>query len=187
MDALDALLTRSSIGGLTDPAPDEATLTDAFRAALRAPDHRMLRPWRYLVVRGDARTALGQAFLQAALKDTPDLGETERNRLLAMPLRAPLIVVAVLSPRVDDKVPEYEQVLSAGAAVQNFLLAVHAAGFAAMWRTGWMAVHPTVHAALGLQAGETIAGFVYCGTASSASRTPASLPLAEFVREWTGA
>ena len=184
MDALTALLTRSSIGGLTEPAPDAEALYAAFRAALRAPDHRMLRPWRYLTVSGEGRQALGQAFLQAGLQDNPSLGETERNRLLAMPLRAPLIVVAILSPRTDEKVPEYEQVLSMGAAIENFLVALHAQGYAGMWRTGWMAEHAAVKSALGLQAGETIAGYVYCGVAASPPRAATPLAVDDFVRAW---
>ena len=184
MEALDALVSRRSIGGLTDPAPDDAVLQRAFQAALRAPDHRLLRPWRYLVIRGEGRVRLGEAFLAAGLEDNPELGETERNRLLAMPLRAPLIIVAVMSLKVDDKVPEYEQILSAGAAVQNLLLALHAQGFASMWRTGWMAEHARVLAALGLQPGERIAGFVYAGTESGVSRIPSPLAVEDFVQTW---
>jgi nitroreductase len=187
MDALTALLTRSSIGGLSEPAPDADALDTAFRAALRAPDHRLLRPWRYLTIRGEGRQALGQAYLAAGLHDNPALGETERNRLLAMPMRAPLIVAAILSPRTDDKVPGYEQLLSMGAAVENFLVALHAQGYAGMWRTGWMAEHPLVKAALGLQPDEMIAGYVYCGTAASPARTATPLNVADFVQPWPSA
>ncbi|HEX5278341.1 MAG TPA: nitroreductase [Fluviicoccus sp.] len=184
MEALTALLTRSSIGGLSEPAPDADALDAAFRAALRAPDHRMLRPWRYLTIRGEGRQALGEAYLAAGLHDNPDMGETERNRLLAMPLRAPLIVAAIMSPRVDDKVPEYEQMLSMGAAIENFLLALHAKGYAGMWRTGWMAEHPMVKAALGLQSGEMISGYLYCGSAVSPVRAAVPLNVDDFVQPW---
>ncbi len=187
MEALDALMTRCSIGGLIEPAPDEASLQRALEAALRAPDHRLLRPWRFLTIRGEGRLRLGEVFLEAGLLDNPNLGDTERQRLLAMPLRAPLLVVAVMSPKADDKVPAIEQVLSAGAAVQNLLLALHAQGFAAMWRTGWMAEHQAVRQSLGLAAGEGIAGFVYVGTAASPARMPVRLPLADYVRTWPSA
>lgn len=186
MEALEALLTRTSVGGLIAPAPEREVLDLAFAAALRAPDHRMLRPWRFLTVSGAARERLGEVFLAAGLADNPGLADAERNRLLAMPLRAPLLVVAILSPRADDKVPFQEQVLSAGASVQNLLLALHASGFAAMWRTGWMAEHPAVKAALGLSGDEQVVGFVYTGTAASPPKTPVTLPAESFVADWTG-
>lgn len=184
MQTLDALMTRTSVGGLVEPAPDAVTLDKAFAAALRAPDHRLLRPWRYLTVAGEAREQLGEVFLAAGLQDNPELGDTERKRLLAMPLRAPLIIVAVVAIRQDEKVPEVEQVLSTGASVQNLLLALHDQGYAAMWRTGWMAEHPRVKAALGVAPAEHIAGFVYAGTAGGPQRAPSTPVVRDFVAAW---
>ena len=117
MDTLTALLTRTSQGALTEPAPSADVLNHAFQAALRAPDHRLLRPWRYLVIDGEARLRLGELFVQAGLQDNPALTEVEQQRLLKMPLRAPMIVVAITVAKDDPKVPFVEQILSTGAAV----------------------------------------------------------------------
>lgn len=186
MDTLSALVNRTSQGALIDPAPSADVLDKAFQAALRAPDHRMLRPWRYLVIDGDARQRLGEVFLQAGLQDNPALVDVEQQRLLKMPLRAPMIVVAITVNKEDPKVPPVEMVLSTGAAVQNFLLAMHAQGFGSMWRTGWVVEHSTVRQALGLQAHEHIAAFVYLGTPATAAKTPVLLPVSDFVSHWKG-
>lgn len=186
MDTLTALVSRTSQGALIEPAPSAEVLDKAFQAALRAPDHKLLRPWRYLVISGEARQRLGEVFLQAGLQDNPALVDVEQQRLLKMPLRAPMIMVAITVHKADPKVPDVEQVLSTGAAVQNFLLAMHAQGFGSMWRTGWVVEHALVKQALGLQANESIAGFVYLGTPATAPKTPVLLPVSDFVSHWKG-
>ncbi|MBP8020162.1 MAG: nitroreductase [Agitococcus sp.] len=185
MDTLTALLTRTSQGALTEPAPSADVLNTAFQAALRAPDHRLLRPWRYLVIGGEAMKRLGEIFLEAGLQDNPALTEVEQQRLLKMPLRAPMIVVAITVAKDDPKVPLVEQILSTGAALQNFLLAIHAQGFASMWRTGWVTEHAHIRTALGLLTNESIAGFIYLGTAANAPRQPTLLTVNDFVQQWS--
>ena len=186
MDTLTALLTRTSHGALTEPAPNSAVLNQAFQAALRAPDHRMLRPWRYLIIDGEARQRLGEYFLQAGLQDNAQLADVEQQRLLKMPLRAPMIIVAITTFKEDAKVPMIEQTLSTGAAIQNFLLALHAQGFASMWRTGWVTEHPIIKQALAIQNNEQIAGFVYVGTAATVLKTPILLNVDDFIQTWQG-
>ena len=186
MDAIQTMLTRRSRGQLSRPVPPPEVLDKAFACALRAPDHRMLRPWRYLTIQDDALVALGNVFVKASLADKPGLESPEIERLRNMPQRAPLIVVVITSHHDDAKVPRDEQVLSTGAAVQNFLLALHAQGYAAMWRTGPLAAHPVVMAALGLTTGESIAGFVYAGTGMAEAKPQAPLVKDDFVLEWRG-
>ncbi|PTQ88427.1 nitroreductase family protein [Agitococcus lubricus] len=184
MDTLTALMTRSSQGALTEPAPANSVLQQAFQAALRAPDHRLLRPWRFLVIEAKAREQLGEYFLQAGLAENPALSDVEQQRLLKMPLRAPMIVVAITSFKQDDKVPPVEQTLSTGAAVQNFLLAIHAQGFASMWRTGWVTEHKIIKNALSVTEHEQIAGFIYLGTPVNPPKQTVLLAVDEFVKTW---
>lgn len=186
METLDAILSRVSQGKLAEPAPDAAALEKAFACALRAPDHRVLRPWRYLVLRGDALRQLGEVFVDAMRAADPGLDQAEVERLRKMPQRAPLIVVAVTVHKQDPKVPDEELLLSTGAAVQNFMLALHDLGYATMWRTGPLAKAPLVRAALGLNGQESIAGFVYAGTAANEPRRIVPLDVNEFVSEWKG-
>jgi nitroreductase len=183
MDALEALLTRSSVGVLQAPAPGAEVLQKVFAAALRAPDHRMLRPWRFITIQGDGLNALGELFVSASRTARPEIEAAEVARLRAMPLRAPMIIVAVATFKDDPKVPHWEQMMSTGAAVQNLLVALHAEGFGSMWRTGSITENADIKQALGLSVADMIVGFVYVGTPGAEKKiTP--LNTADFVRSW---
>lgn len=167
MQAIDLLLTRHSARALTEPAPDAGALELIFASATRAPDHGRLRPWRFIVVRGEARARFGE-LLAAHLKrtraeSTPESLERERHKAW----RAPLIVVVAARCNLEvKKVPPIEQILSAGAAAHAMMLAASALGFGAMWKTGGAAYDPEVKSALGLASTDAIVGFLYLGTAS---------------------
>lgn len=184
MQTIDALLSRRSRGLLGDPPPPPELLAQAFAAALAAPDHRLLRPWRYLVIEGEGLHELGEVFAHAARVDNPSLDIHEAERLRKMPLRAPMIIVAITVLKEDPKVPRDELLLSTGAAVQNLLLALHAGGYGAMWRTGPMAAHEQVRAALGIGSHELIAGFVYAGTPEGQVKPRVAPESVHFVRQW---
>lgn len=184
MDALTALHSRVSVSRLTDPAPDQAALDNMFRAAMRAPDHGLLRPWRFLVLRGPARERLGELFMQAALLDEPDMTPEKLDKLRGKPLRAPMIIVGISSPRDHPKIPVWEQQLAAGAAIDNLLIAAHAQDIGAIWRTGPMATHDTVTSGLGLTAQEGILGFIYLGTPDGPRRPHKKEDFTPYVQDW---
>ena len=184
MNALESLLTRSSAPRLEGPEPAPEQLDKICRAALRAADHAMLRPWRFLIVRGESRERLGGLFVEAALASNPDMNSREQERLRAKTLRAPLIIVVVASHVEHPKVPAIEQDLSAGAAAQNMLNAAFAQGVGAMWRTGSMAYDPHVMKGMGLAVNEKIIGFLYLGAIIGGARSPRSEDPAEYFREW---
>lgn len=164
MEALEALHTRASVAALDDPAPSEDQLTAMLKAASRAPDHGLMRPWRFLVIRGEARHRLGEVMVEAARLREPGITVEFLDRERNKPLRAPLLVVIAAKPRERRGVPEIEQLLAAGAAAENIMLAAHAFGFGAMWRTGDAAYDERIKAALGLEPGDAIVGFLYIGT-----------------------
>jgi nitroreductase len=189
VDAIEAILTRTSVRRAVEPAPEGADLELLLRAALRAPDHGLLRPWRFVLVRGEALDRLGEVFARALAARRPDAPEEDLARERAKTRRAPLLLVVVSRPRAGvANVPVVEQVLSAGAAAVNVLLAAHALGYGAMWRTGAAAYHPLVHDALGLDPEESIVGFLYLGTPadSAGPPRPPEPEMAQFVSEWTG-
>jgi nitroreductase len=174
---LDFLLQRRSVSAalLGEPGPDAGQLDGILRAAIRVPDHKALAPWRFIVFEGAARQSFGArlAAIHAARKPDDARGiETERSRLT----RAPLVIAVISSPKPSDRVPEWEQLLSAGAACQNILHAAHALGFAAQWVTEWISYDDAVKQLLNLADGERVAGFVYIGTASE---KPMERPRAE--------
>jgi nitroreductase len=168
MNVLEAIKTRRSIGKmLPDKRPTRAQLEVLLEAACQAPNHHMVEPWRFYVLAGDTRAELGQIMaksLEAKLDDTTSEKaqaalEKERNKLF----RAPVVIVAAsLKPSIS-KAKDIENVEAVSAAVQNMLLAAHAMGLAAMWRTGDPAYDPAVKSYLGLEPEEHIVAFVYLG------------------------
>ncbi|KPP97695.1 nitroreductase [Marinobacter sp. HL-58] len=179
---MDALMNRASEPRLCAPAPDAQTLEKAFACAARAPDHALLRPWRYLVIEGEeALAALGDLFVSTCSADASD---KEREKLRNKATRAPMIIVGIASHSNHPKVPEIEQTMSAAVGMGYLLLALEAAGYGAMWRTGGLAYHPEVARGLGLDDHEIITGFLYTGSISS-NKPPVPRPhQTEFVRRW---
>jgi nitroreductase len=186
MDALTALTTRTSAGQLVEPAPDAAQLEKILAAAQRAPDHGRLRPWRFFVVRGAAREKFGAVMADSLKRRDPECGEDRLAAERAKPLRAPLIVVVGARLKTDlPKVPAVEQVLAAGAAADNVMLAAHALGFGCTWKTGPAAYDNAVKAAFGLGPDDALVGFMYLGTPARALAPPPP-PDAALATDWTG-
>lgn len=180
---IDALLNRSSESRLEGPAPDQKTLDDVFACAARAPDHALLRPWRYLVVEGDGLKALGELFEFTCDSNAP---QKQRDKLLRAPLRAPMVIVGIACHQVHPKVPEQEQTISAAVGMGYLLLALQSAGFGAIWRTGAMAHDLRVAEGLGLASHETITGFLYVGTVASPKPSVPRPDQTAFVSRWPG-
>lgn len=184
MDALDALINRVSVPRLVEPAPTAAQREQLFCAALRAPDHGQLRPWRFLTIEGEARQALGVLYANALTAKSADASEEALAKARNMPLRAPLLVVVIAHVQKHPKVPAQEQVVAAGCAAHAILLAAHAQGIGAVWRTGELSHDPYVDAGLGLADNEQIVGYLYIGTPERELRTPVPLAVEDFVRAW---
>jgi nitroreductase len=164
-DAIDLLKTRRSIKPieLQGPGPDAAELATLLTVASRVPDHGKLTPWRFIVFEGDARLAAGKKIAAVFRANRPDATadqiEFESRRLA----RAPMVVAVVSRAAPHVKIPEWEQVMSAGAAATSLVFAAYALGFAASWLTEWYAYDRSVLEALGIRAEERIAGFVHIG------------------------
>jgi nitroreductase len=169
MDALEALNTRATAKTYGETAPSKEQLAIVLQAAVRAPDHGRLRPWRFMLVEGDQRRKLGEILAAAALRRVPGLspGDLQRERDKAM--RAPLIIIVACRIVPGTKIPVIEQILAAGSAAQNILLALHALGFAAAWKTGEGAYDPEVKRALGFAADDHLVGFIYTGGGAGAT------------------
>jgi nitroreductase len=189
MDALEAIRTRHSVSPafLEGPEPDPATLEMLLDAAVRAPDHGCLRPWRLLIVRGEARTRLGEVLAEALAKRDPTADQAALAKERAKPLRAPLIVVVTVRIEPEHpKIPVVEQVLSAGAAVQNLLLAANTLGIGAKWVSGPGAHDDHVKAALGHRPRDLIAGLVFLGQTTGSPPVVPHASAPPLTSEWTG-
>ena len=186
MNGIDLLLERVSRPVLEAPEPTDEQLEIMFKAALRAPDHARLRPWRFLTVRGEDRIILGELMAQVALVDQPDLSPEAVARFKGLPLRAPALILAVCRIQEHAKVPPIEQKMSLAAATQNLLLAAHAQNLGAIWRTGALCYHPAMAEGLGLAESEKLLGFVYVGTPAGSLKKIQPLETSDFVQKWPG-
>jgi len=162
---IELLRTRRSAppAALCGPGPSAHEIDALLEIAARVPDHGKLAPWRFIVFAGEARERAGEIIAEVyaglhAEADAPRI-EAERMRLS----HAPLVVAVVSRAAPHAKIPEWEQVLSAGAVCMNLVVAANALGFASAWLTEWYAYNADVLARLGLGAHEKIAGFVHIG------------------------
>jgi nitroreductase len=187
MDAIDALLTRASATRLGEPGPSPELLATAFKAASRAPDHGLLRPWKFVAIQGEGRRRLGNMLADSLKRREPDVPDVALQREYEKAFRAPLAIVVAAKVSPQHKIPEMEQVISAGAATQNMILAFHAGGFASMWRTGPAAYDPEVKTALGLEPHDHIVGIIYVGTSLGLTTEKTRPDPNSFVETWNGA
>ena len=162
---LQFIESRQTNGKLVEPAPSQLEVEQVIQAALSAPDHRRIRPWQFMQIRGAAREKLGQIFSECLIESgITDL--EQQRKVMAQPLRAPLIIIAIVKTKSNVNVPIVEQVLSMGAAIQNSLLLLTAQGYGSIWRSGTLAESPLLKQKLGLEPEDEIAGFIYIGSAT---------------------
>tara|TARA_R110001592_G_scaffold205052_2_gene455436 strand:- start:7448 stop:8059 length:612 start_codon:yes stop_codon:yes gene_type:complete len=197
---VELLCQRVSSPRLTEPAPNKQELDLVFKSALRTPDHMMLRPWRYLIIEGEARHKLGELFLSSAKlssalssKNTAaqstenhveEMTEFKEEKLKSMPMRAPMLIVAIASLIDHPKVPHEEQILSCGVGVGYMLLALQTLGYGGVWRTGDMALNKFVCEGLGLKENESIVGFLYIGTPVGEPKPVPDINPQEYISTW---
>ena len=163
------LALRRSAGKLTlsAPGPSAHEVDELLQIAARAPDHRKLEPWRFIVFENESRAQFGQQIANFHAVKHPDASERDLDEERGRFLRAPVVVAVVSSPDKAHKTPVWEQELSCGAVCYNLLLAANAAGWAGCWLTEWLAFDDEVASLLGLTQDERIAGFIYLGTATA--------------------
>lgn len=187
-ETLDLLMRRRSltVKDMIEPGPDTDQIEQLLTIGSRVPDHKKQKPWRFLTIEGNARKELGRILRDVFCQNNPqcndDLANFEEGRFM----RAPLIITVVSSAsNKNEKIPEWEQILTAGAVCQNILIAAGAMGFAGQWLTEWYAYDKQILSTLGLSAGERIAGFIYIGTPTKEPSERERPNMADMVQSWT--
>ena len=164
MELFAALQSRTSAARLAEPGPGLEDLDRLLQAAVRAPDHGRLRPWRLIVLEGAVREAFTAAAAEAKRARLPAMTEEqlagERDKMNRSPT---IVVVGCAVNREQTKVPEIEQVVAVGAAAQNLFLAAHDLGYGVMWKTGAAAYDPAVKATVGLRPDDHIVAIMHLG------------------------
>ena len=165
-DPLALLATRrsASVKAMTGPGPTTEQLNTLLAIAVRVPDHGKLTPWRFILFEGEARGRFGDILAARWRELHPDHGEATVAQARGFFERAPTVLAVVSRAAPHVKIPEWEQVLSAGAVCQNILTAATAMGLGCQWNTDWCAYDPKTLAAMGLAPEEKVAGFIYLGT-----------------------
>ena len=163
MEAIECIYTRQSVSKMSPEPVSREIILKLLDAAVQAPNHFRVRPWRFIVISGDARSRLGEIMAQALLQRHPESTPSELDKERARPLRAPVVIAVGVDHPSEKKVIEIENICAAAAAVENLLLAAHASGVGAMWRTGPSAYDPLVKSYLGFDPTQHLIGFVYIG------------------------
>lgn len=180
MDALELLVNRRSASRLTEPAPAGEALQNILHAGMRAPDHGTLQPWRFIIIENEGRDRFATLLENAARAS--NLDEKAIAKAASAPFRAPQIITVVAHCQHHEKVPHWEQLVSAGCAVMAMQMAAVAQGFNGIWRSGPWTDHPAVREAFGCREQDAIVGFLYLGTPQlKASTTVVAPDTAEFV------
>ena len=183
---MKALLSRRSISKLTTPHPSKEEMKDVYQAALRAPDHAWLRPWKFIEITGESRKKLGEAFINST-KKTEVLDEERQKKIAALPMRSPMVIVIIAKINHDKpNVPRLEQIQSTAAAAQNILLALHDKGYGAYWRTGKYSSERNkyISSELSLDENSEVLGYLYVGTPETETPKVPVLENKDFVTYW---
>ncbi len=186
-ETLELLMLRRSltVKDMVHPGPSEEQIKQILKIGSRVPDHKKQVPWRFLTFEKSTRGKFGKILRTIFAKNNPKTNEKildfEENRFL----RAPLVIAVISTADKDNpKVPEWEQILTAGAVCQNILIASNAMGYASQWLTEWYAYDKVVLKELNLNPNERIAGFIYIGTASKQPKERGRPELANLVKKW---
>ena len=183
MNLIEGIHSRQSIPKvLPDPVPQEL-IQKLLSAAVQAPNHFRVRPWRFVVLTGQARVRMGEVMAQSLLERQPDSSESELERERGRPLRAPVLIAVGVDKPAEPKVVDIENVCATAAAVENMLLAANELGLGAMWRTGPAASDPAIKAFLGFEGDQHIISFVYIGY-PDIERSPVDRPSFEDRTVW---
>lgn len=185
-DFIDTIQSRRSIGKLSLPMPSTDELQVALTCAMSAPDHKVLRPYAFKVLTGQALDDFGCVLLEVGLakaaQDKSTLDEATCTKLINMPKRAPMIIMVATDYKVHPKVPEFEQLLCVGATIQNLLLALQSMNYRTVWRTGDLCNEPAIKAYFDVDEHNTICGFVYVGSSDIVMPEREKINLADFVK-----
>jgi nitroreductase len=183
---LNYLLRRRScpMKFITEPGPSNNEIQTILTVASRVPDHGKLFPWYFIVISGDNKQKLASLLRDTWKKEDPKATDAKLQLEYERFNRAPVIIVVVSKIR-EGKAPVWEQILSAGAATQNLILAASCLGYASNWVTEWYTYSKAFRQLLGVSDNENIAGFVYIGSKEEEPMERDRPELENIVTYWT--
>jgi nitroreductase len=163
MDVFNAIHTRHSQGKVKQDSLTRETIGKLLDAGVQAPNHYKVRPWRFVVLTGEARNRLGTVMAASQKDRHPEFTAEVFDKTRSLPLRAPVVIAVGADKPAEEKVLEIENISAVSAACMNILLAAQALGLGAIWRTGEWARDAKVKEFLGFEPDQHIIGFIYVG------------------------
>ncbi len=192
MTNIEFLLQRQSTPLLTEPAPDKQSLDKILTAGMRVPDHAGLKPWHFHVIQEGGLQRLSDLFIEAITIESSNQALQEDisfankiKKVSKMPFRAPMIIVVSSKFHDHEKVPQTEQLISAGCCAHAMQMAATVLGYGAMWRTGELAYNERVKQGLSVVDDNQIVGFLYIGTPSKKLPVKPFRTFKEHVSYWS--
>jgi len=180
MEIWEAINGRRSIGKVKSDIVEKAIIEKLLDAAVMAPCHGMTEPWRFIVMRGEGRRKLGEAYARIAGAEA----SVDSEAYIKKAYRAPVVIAVICSPSNRPGMVRIEEFAAVHAAVQNMLLTAHALGLGAIWRSGEPMYHPAMKATFGLDNNEEMVGFIYIGYPVGTTPAPTRRKGASAVTEW---
>ena len=183
MTALKTILNRKSIPLMEEPMPTQKELKNIYKAGLRAPDHGSLTPWKFIEVSGNKRKLLSEIFVSATKKIIKNADDKIIKKVKNAPFRSPLIIIVIANIKKKFNIPKIEQILSAGAAAQNMMLASSFYGYHSIWRTGHLAFNHDINKLLNLKKDDVVIGYLYIGSTNKKVPSAKKLNVDNFVKK----
>lgn len=183
MNALELLLTRQSQLRLQEPAPSGEVLINIKKAAIKVPDHGNLKVGKFIIFEGEKLKILGDIFQKAA--NNENMLERTKIRANKMPLRAPMIIIAIAQTLKHPKIPKIEQINSVACSMHAMQMAAFAQNFQGVWLTGEFSQSPTVKSELNLSTNDEIVGFLYLGTKVFENKIKPESDFSKYFENWS--
>ena len=181
---IEKIINRVSHKNLSDPVPSKEEMGKIYQAALRAPDHALLKPTKFIEVSGKGLDKLSNIFKKYVLENGTESEKRRIEKYASAPYRAPMVIVLVTDIKFHPKVPEMEQFLSTAAAAQNILLAIDSLGYGGIWRTGILALNDKLNKYFKLKSNQKILGYIYLGTPVGEKKDIPRMDANDFVSRW---
>lgn len=183
MNLLEGIESRRSVGKVKQDPVEREKIEALLKSATFAPNHRLTEPWRFFIMTGDGRKVLGDAYADIAFETANDHSEGNRQLILkaqqGKARRAPVVVAVAVSYRSEDEIERLEDKAATHAAIQNMLLAAHALGLGAIWRSGAPIYHPRMKQAFNLGKDQEMVGLIYIGYAEGQAELKPRKPFSE--------
>jgi nitroreductase len=163
MEAIEAIHARHSVGKMKPDPVVREKIEILLAAAVQAPNHYKVRPWRFVVLTGTGRNQMGEVMASVFHQRFPDVEPEALEKERKKPLRSPVIIAVGVDKPTETKVLEIENICAAAAACQNILVAAQAIGLGGHWRTGDAARDPEIKKFLGFSEDQNLIAFLYIG------------------------